>query len=164
MLMGVTISNRQPGTAYVCGIFVLSVRTKRQIPTSWVLVLTQSAVSSVTLVGVRCLWNSLRSLLMMAVAELSTTNGIPSVSQEKVFSLGSAAVAYIPIFMVGNLRCDMYALNDPPQRRIRPLNIGYRYTISINVREKLDLIRPSGGSGRIYKRYTYGTVKRSGSL
>ena len=34
-------------------LFWLSVRTKRQIPTSWVLVLTPSAVSSVTLVGVR---------------------------------------------------------------------------------------------------------------
>ena len=38
----------------VCVIlFLLSVRTKRQIPTSWVLVLNPSAVSSVNLVGVR---------------------------------------------------------------------------------------------------------------
>ena len=79
MLMGVAGSNNQPGTPYSWFIFVLSVRTKRQIPTSWVLVLTLSAVSSVTLVGVRCPWNSMCSLLMMAVAELSMTSGIPSV-------------------------------------------------------------------------------------
>ena len=99
--------------------------------------LNPSAVSSVTLVGVRCLWNSLHSLLIMDVAELSTTNGIPSVSQEKVFSLGSAAVAYILMCNVGNLRCDMYAINDLLQRRVRPLKIGYRYTISIIVGEIL---------------------------
>ena len=99
--------------------------------------LNPSAVSSVTLVGVRCLWNSLHSLLIMDFAELSTTNGIPSVSQVKGFSLGSAAVPYICMFKVGNLRCDIYAINYLPQRRIRPLNIGYRYTISISEREKL---------------------------
>ena len=49
-------------------LFLLSVRTKRKIPTSWVVVLTPSAVSSVTLVGVRLPWKSLRSLLMMDVA------------------------------------------------------------------------------------------------
>ena len=101
---------------------------------------------------------------MMAVAELSTTNGIPSVSQEKVFSLGSAVVAYIRMCNVGILRCDMYAINDLLQRRVRPLNIGYRYTISISVRDKIDLSRPSGGSGSISMRYTCGTAKRSGSL
>ena len=58
----------------------------------------------------------------------------------------------------------MYAMNDLLQRRLRPLNIGYRYTISISVRDKSDLSRPSGGSGRISKRYIYGTAKRSGSL
>ena len=100
----------------------------------------------------------------MDVAELSTTNGIPYVSQDKVFSLGSAAVSYIRMCNVGNLRCEMYAINDLLQMQVRPLNIGYRYTISISVREKIDLSRPSGGSGNISKIYTYGTSKRSGSL
>ena len=59
---------------------------------------------------------------MMAVAELSTTDGIPSVSQEKVFSLSSAAVEYMLICNVGNLRCDMYDINDLLQKRARPLN------------------------------------------
>ena len=103
-------------------------------------------------------------MMMMAVAELSTTKGIPSVSKEKAFSLESAAVAYILMCNVCNLRCDMYAINDLLQRRVRPLKIGDIYTISISVREKIDLSRPSGGSGRISKRYTYGTAKRSGSL
>ena len=71
---------------------------------------------------------------MIAVAELSTTNSIPSISQDKAFSLGSAAVAYILMCNVGNLRCDIYAINDLFQRRVRPLKIGYRYTISIGVR------------------------------
>ena len=101
---------------------------------------------------------------MMAVAELSTTNSIPSVSQEKDLSLGSAAVAYILMCNVGSLRCDMYAINDLLQRRVSPLKIGYRYTISVSERDKIDLSRPSGSSGRISKRYKYGTAKRSGSL
>ena len=101
---------------------------------------------------------------MMAVAELSTTNGIPYVSQEKFFSLGSAAVAYTLMCNVGNLSCDMYDINDLLQRRVRPLKIGYRYTVTISVRDKIDLSRPSGGYGSISKRYTYGTAKRSGSL
>ena len=54
--------------------------------------------------------------------------------------------------------------NDRLQRQVRPLKIGYRYTIIISVREKIDLNRTSGGSGSISKRYTYGTAKRSGSL
>ena len=101
---------------------------------------------------------------MIDVAELSTTNGIPSISQEKAFSLGSAAVAYILMFNVGNLRWYIYAINDLLQRRVSPLKIGYRYTISISVIDKIDLSRPSGGFGSIYKRHTYGTSKRSGSL
>ena len=96
---------------------------------------------------------------MIAVAELSTTDGIPSVSHEKAFSLGSAAVAYILMCNVGNLRCDIYAINDLLQRRESPLKIGYRYTISISVIGKIDLIRPSGGSGSISERYTYETAK-----
>ena len=137
MLMGVAGSITQLGTSYVQFSFLLLVRTKRQIRTSWVLVLTLSAVSSVTIVGVRFPWNSLRSLLMMDVAELSTKKGIPFVSQEKAFSLGSAAVAYILMCNVGNLRCNMYAISDLLHRRVTPLKIGYRYTISISVREKL---------------------------
>ena len=101
---------------------------------------------------------------MMDVVELSTTNGIPYVSQEKAISLGSEAVAYILMFNVGNLRYNIYAINDLLQRRVRPLKIGYRYIISISVIDKIDLSRPSGGSGSISKRYTYGTAKRSGSL
>ena len=101
---------------------------------------------------------------MIAVAKLSTTNGIPSVSQEKAFSLGSVDVAYIFMCNVGNLRCDRYAINDLLQRHVRPLNIGNGYTISIHVIDQIDLSRPSGGSGSISKRYTYGTAKRSGSL
>ena len=101
---------------------------------------------------------------MMDVAELSTTKGIPSVSQEKYFSLGSAAAAYILMCNVGNLRYDMYTINDLLQRRVRLLKIGYRYTMSISARDKIDLSRMSGGSGSISKRYTYGTAKCSGSL
>ena len=78
--------------------------------------------------------------------------------------MGSAAVAYILMCNVGNLRCNIYAIDDLLQRRVRPLKIGYRYTISISVRDKIDLSRPSGGSGSISKRYTYGNAKRSGSL
>ena len=100
----------------------------------------------------------------MVVSELSTTNGIPSVSHEKAFSLGSAAVAYIIMCNVGNLRCDIYAINDLLQRRVRPLKIGYRYTISISVIDKIYLSKSSGGSGSISKRYTYGIAKHSGSL
>ena len=78
--------------------------------------------------------------------------------------MGSEAVAYILMCNVGDLCCDIYAINDLLQRRVRPLNIGYRYTISISVREKIDLSRPSGGSDSISKRYTYGTANRSGQL
>ena len=74
------------------------------------------------------------------------------------------SVAYILMCNVGNLRCDIYAIDDLLQRHVRPLNIGYKYSISISVRGKIDLSRPSGGSSSISKRYTYGTSKRSESF
>ena len=43
----------------------------------------------------------LRSLLMIAVSEVSTTNGIPSVSHEDGFSSGKPAVEKILICKVG---------------------------------------------------------------
>ena len=52
------------------------------------LALVPSAVSRMILVGMSLPVNTFRKLQMMAVAELSTTNGNPSVSQAKDSSLG----------------------------------------------------------------------------
>ena len=70
-------------------------------PTSFVLVLSPSAVSSVIVVRVNLLVNNMRSFLMIVVVELSNTKGIPSISHEDVLSLGRNVVADILIFMVG---------------------------------------------------------------
>ena len=70
-------------------------------PTSLVLVLSPSAVSSVIVVRVNLLVNNMRSFLMIVVAELSNTKGIPYISHEDVLSPGRKVVADILIFMVG---------------------------------------------------------------
>ena len=59
------------------------VSTRHKVLTSFVVVVSSSAVTNVTIIGVRELVNSLHSLNIITVAYLSTTNGIPSVYQEK---------------------------------------------------------------------------------
>ena len=56
------------------------VSTGCKAPTSFVVVVRTSVVAKVTLIGVGTAVNSLCSLHIIAVAELSTTNGIPSLS------------------------------------------------------------------------------------
>ena len=64
------------------------------VPTNLVVVESPSAVSRVTLVGFKGPTNSLRTLQIIPVAELSITKGMPSVSQENALSslAGLAAV------------------------------------------------------------------------
>ena len=78
----------QPVILSVWCSFLSSVNTRRIIPTNFVLALVPSAVSGIILVGVSLPVNTFRPLQMMAVAELSTTNSNPSVSQEKESLLG----------------------------------------------------------------------------
>ena len=73
---------------YVWCSFFVSVSTRRRIPTYFVLALVPYYVSSIILVGTSLPINTFRTLQMMAVVELSTTNGNPSVSQAKDSSLG----------------------------------------------------------------------------
>ena len=87
MLIGESGSYMQPGILYVWCSFFLSVRTRQIIPTNFVLALVPFAVSTTILVGMGLPVNILRTFQMMAVAELSTTNGNPSVSQAKDSSL-----------------------------------------------------------------------------
>ena len=85
--------------------FLSSVSTRRKSPTSFVVVVTPSAVAKVTLVGVSGPVNSLCSLYILAVAELSTTNGIPSMSQEMVLSPELALAAKDLICNLGKDLC-----------------------------------------------------------
>ena len=66
-----------------CSLLSL-ISTRRTAPTSFVVVVRPSAVANITFVGVSGPVNSLRSFHNIAVSELSTTNGIPSLSQEKL--------------------------------------------------------------------------------
>ena len=74
---------------------MLSVRTRRTVPTNFVQSLISSAVSRIILVGVRLPVKNLRVLQMIAVEELSTTNSNPSVSQAKVDLSGRSFFANI---------------------------------------------------------------------
>ena len=74
---------------------MLSVRTKRTVPTNFVQSLIPSAVSRIILVGVRLPVKTLRVLQMIAVEELSTTNSNPYVSQAKVDLSGRSFFANV---------------------------------------------------------------------
>ena len=48
------------------------------------------------------------------------------------------------------------------QCRIKPLTTGYKYTNSIRVSDKIDLITPSGGTGKLSKNKVYGIAEFNG--
>ena len=67
-------------------LIALSVRTRRIVPTNFVLELIPSSIFSTILVGVKWSVKALRVLQIIVVVDLSTTNGNPYVSQAKVDS------------------------------------------------------------------------------
>ena len=69
----------------LCSLLLL-VSTRHKSPTIFVVVVGPSVVSNVTIIRVSGPWNILHLLYIIAVAELSVTNGIPSVSKEKALS------------------------------------------------------------------------------
>ena len=103
MFIGVSGSNTQLGTIYVWCSLLLSVNTRQSEPTSCVLVEVPSAVCNVTEVGFNFQMNSQRLLLIIAVAELSITKEMPSVSQEKVSCWEMASVVNTLICILGSL-------------------------------------------------------------
>ena len=174
MLIGESGSYMQPGILYVWCSFFLSVRTRQIIPTNFVLALVPSAVSGIIFVGVSLPVKTLCALQMMAVAELSTTNGDPYLSQVKDSLLG-CFLAKTFTCIVGSFFCCLgrqrqrpcctkilfsfeyiYAPSNLIQRIIIPRIIGYNYTKSISVKERTDLSIPLGGSGKIFRKKTYG--------
>ena len=180
MLIGESGSYMQPGILYVWCSLLLSVRTRQIIPTNPVLALVPSDVSSIIFVGVSLPVKILCMLQMMAVAELSTTNGDPYVSQAKDSLLGRF-VAKTFTCIVGSSFCCLgrqrrrpcwtkilfsfeyiYALSNLVQRIIIPRIIGYKYTKSISVKYINDLSIPLGGSVNSFRGETYGIVRCRG--
>ena len=78
-------------------MFLPLVSTRCKAPTSFVVVVRPSAVAKVMIVEVSKPWNILCLLHIIAIAKLSTTNGIPSVSQEKALSPELALAAKVLI-------------------------------------------------------------------
>ena len=70
---------------------------------NFVLALVPSPVSSIILIRMILPVNNLRKLQMMAVAELSTTNGNPYVSQAKHSSLGQFVAKTFPCIVSSSL-------------------------------------------------------------
>ena len=141
---------------------MLLVSTRRKETKRFVVVVMPSEVSTIMPVGIRGQVNSLRSLHIIPIAELSTTNAIPSVSQEKSLSPELALTEKDKICNLGKGLCrfqrrqplltkifeKLCAPMSLKQRLIRSCRIGYKYTNSIIEKYSTDLIKPSGGSGK----------------
>ena len=153
-------------------LFQSSISTRQRTPTNLVDTDIPSDVSKVMLIGEICPVNSLRSLHIIYVDELSTIKGIPSVSQEKELSPLPASTAKTLMWSLGkNLcrfqRCRPWLMKIFKmrfiQRLFRPLKIGYKYTNSISINESIEFRKPLGGSGRSYMKYIYGIAWWRGS-
>ena len=157
--------------------FLSLVSTRRKSPTSFFVAVRLSAVANVTIIGVSGPVNSLCSLHIIAVAELTTINGIPSVSQEKALlpELALAAKALICNLVKGLCRFrwrmpllkktfeKIYAPMRLNQRLIRPCRIWYKYENSISTKDITYLSKPSGGYGNRSRKNAYGIARWSGS-
>ena len=101
VLIGVFGSNTQQGIIYEWLLLASSVIINFILPTSLVVVVIPYDVSRVTGVGTSGSVNNLRWIPIMAVAELSITKGMPSISHKKESLMWSSSVANDLAYRVG---------------------------------------------------------------
>ena len=170
ILAGVFGLNTQQGTTYEWCLLALSFIINFILTTSLVVVVSPSDVSRFACVGTSGPMNIWFWLQIMAVAELSITKGVPSVSHEKESLMWSSTVENYMAYILGIvlyfarqlLTCHtntflsslakIEAKMGLYQCIIKPLATWYKYTNSITVSEIIYLIALSGGSGKIYKK------------
>ena len=178
---GVFGSNTQQGIIYKWCFLASSVSINFILPTSLVAVVSPSAFSRVTNLGISGPVNNHLWLLIMAVAELSTTKGVLYISHEKESLIWAYAVAnaltYIVSIGLHFARRNITWLTikfllslakieenmNLDQCRMNPLTTWYKYINSIRVSESIDLSAPSGGLGNHSKRKMHEISKFNGS-